>query len=424
MNDREYRSLAWTFSMFGLILLVIFSSCSFPFQQTDWRQPPGQTMQRYQITEKDLAQFSESLRIRRQNPETLYRQANYLQRRGKHQLALQLLEEAILADTGFYKAYNAMGVSYDYLRDYPRAVEAYKRALKLNPNLSYVHNNLGYSYLQQGDIDDSINAFKAALAVDSKNVRYHNNLGLAYARKGLYELAFAEFKKAGSETKAHYNMARLYARYGHDAKAQIHLTESLKMHKAKQPLERNLPGLDSFADAANIRPEGMDFRQTVKNGTPQPKHLNNRDENYQVSCGVYSLRKGNRLEEESESNTQRTNGAETGEIEISNGNGVNRMATRVGQYLKKNGLKVTRLTNAAHFGFPTTKIYYRDDYLPEAFDVAKQIPGYQDMEKVDQFRTRNIKVKVLIGRDLIPYDPFFTHQLKGDRFVVAMSNFE
>jgi tetratricopeptide (TPR) repeat protein len=36
------------------------------------------------------------------------------------------------------KAYNAMGVTYDILRDFPRAIEAYKRALRLNPNLAYV----------------------------------------------------------------------------------------------------------------------------------------------------------------------------------------------------------------------------------------------------------------------------------------------
>ena len=413
MNHREYQDVASNLTMIGMILLIIFSSCSVPFYKTSWRQSPEHATQRYQITEKDLAQFTESLRTRRQDPETLYRQAKYMQRSGKHQLALQLLEEAILAKPGFYKAYNAMGVSYDYLGDYPRAIEGYKRALKLKPDLAYVQNNLGYSYLQQGDVDAAIDSFKAALALDSQNTRYHNNLGLAYAQKGLYELALAEFKTAGNDARAHYNMARIYARAGHDAKAQTHIAESSKTDPLMRPSGRNLPGSDPLAEITEARPERMSLNQTGENSAHPAKSSAGNTEHYQIAYGGYRLK----IEDpptKDPNNPQRRNGSETVEVEISNGNGVNRMAARVGQYLKKNGLKVTRLTNAAHFNFPITRIYYHDDYLQEAIEVAKQIPGYQDMEKVAQFNPRNIKVKVLIGKDMIAYDPFFSQSPEHD----------
>jgi hypothetical protein len=91
------------------------------------------------------------------------------------------------------------------------------------------------------------------------------------------------------------------------------------------------------------------------------------------------------------------------EIEVSNGNGVNRMAQRVGNYFDKKGLNVSRLTNAENFNFKETKIFYLRPYLHDAFIVAQQIPGWQNMKEVDELSRENIKIKVLIGEDLIPY---------------------
>jgi len=94
-------------------------------------------------------------------------------------------------------------------------------------------------------------------------------------------------------------------------------------------------------------------------------------------------------------------------VEISNGNGVNRMATRVGNYLRKKGIKVTRLTNAEHFNYGQTTIYYHWDYLQDAFRVAQEIPGYQNMEKLKTPGQKSVKIKVRIGKDLVPYDKLF-----------------
>jgi Flp pilus assembly protein TadD len=91
------------------------------------------------------------------------------------------------------------------------------------------------------------------------------------------------------------------------------------------------------------------------------------------------------------------------EIEVSNGNGVNNMAKRVGNYFEKKGLIVSRLTNAEHFNFKETKIFYLRPYLHDAYIVAQHIPGWQNMEEVDELSRQNVKIKVLIGKDLIPY---------------------
>ena len=94
-------------------------------------------------------------------------------------------------------------------------------------------------------------------------------------------------------------------------------------------------------------------------------------------------------------------------IEISNGNGVNRNARKVGNYLKGKGLNVIRLTNANHFKQAGTRIYYQKEYNEAAGYVAEQLPVFQDMIEVKRFDRPNIKVKVLIGKDLIPQNKLF-----------------
>ena len=107
-----------------------------------------------------------------------------------------------------------MGVSFDYLGDYKRAIHFYKLALTLNSNLDYVYNNLGYSYLLYGKYDLAIDAFNKAISLNNHNKRYHNNLGLAYTQKEQFDLAFEQFKQAGDEISANHKLARLLYREG------------------------------------------------------------------------------------------------------------------------------------------------------------------------------------------------------------------
>ena len=97
-------------------------------------------------------------------------------------------------------------------------------------------------------------------------------------------------------------------------------------------------------------------------------------------------------------------------LEISNGNGVRHMARRVGNLLMDEGFEKPHLTNASHFNHSETKIYYCIGYLQEAYRVAQEIPGYQNMEKVDRLERPEIKVKVLIGKDLILFDDLFMNR--------------
>jgi tetratricopeptide (TPR) repeat protein len=420
MNRNEKLDLAIHLTIIGIFLLSAIASCSTVYYHSN--QPYSNELQAdpYKITDKDLAQFASTLRPYRGDPDTLYQQACFLQKRKKYKLALRVLKDAILADPTHVKAYNAMGVTYDMLKDFPRAIEAYKRALGLNPDLAYVHNNLGYSYFLHGDFDSAIEAFKAAIMLDDGNERYHNNLGLAYAKKGLHHHALKEFMAGKDEAGAHYKMAQVLSQMHEYDRAEIHFFISSRLSSKMQQAETGSTAADSITGSgkryANKQvnnhllraPNGVEVDKKEKKKlwfkVNAASFQTSEDESFKTD--ISKLNDSLEFTDLKNEIEKQFFPAEF-TVEISNGNGVNRMATRLGNYLRKKGIKVTRLTNAEHFNFGETTIYYHWDYLQDAFKVAREIPGYQNMEKLRTPGQKSVKIKVRIGKDLVPYDKLF-----------------
>ena len=48
--------------------------------------------------------------------------------------------------------------------------------------------------------------------------------------------------------------------------------------------------------------------------------------------------------------------------------------------------------------------------INQAYKIAKEIPGFQNMERTDDISDNNIHVKVLLGKDLVLYDNYLTQQ--------------
>ena len=107
------------------------------------------------------------------------------------------------------------------------------------------------------------------------------------------------------------------------------------------------------------------------------------------------------------------------EVEISNGNGVNRMARRLGHFLKEKNFNVTRLTNADHFNYKKSEILYSHGYEAEAKRVEKYLPGQHQLRKTNGLERSFVKLKVVIGEDIIHFNrQLKTLQLKSEKITV------
>jgi Flp pilus assembly protein TadD len=94
-------------------------------------------------------------------------------------------------------------------------------------------------------------------------------------------------------------------------------------------------------------------------------------------------------------------------IEVKNGNGLNRMARRVGEYLRNRDIILMYLSNADNFKHKYSKIYYASGFLQEAYQLSQKLPGLQTLEEVKSIRGGNAEISILLGKDLVPHDKMF-----------------
>ncbi len=80
--------------------------------------------------------------------------------------------------------------------NFPMAVQAWEKAVTIDPTMVKAYNYLGRAYYTQGMIEGAINAYKKAVELDSANPQAYINLGIAYRYDEEYEAAIDELNKA------------------------------------------------------------------------------------------------------------------------------------------------------------------------------------------------------------------------------------
>lgn len=180
--------------------------------------------------------------------------------------------------------YNRLGINYLDNGQYKYAINALKKAIKLNPSNSEAHFNLGRSYkrggmdekaraefsisssinpeifkecvkkyrekmdyeftgaqhyielgnayAEKGMINDAIDAYKKVMEIDPDNVDAHYSLGMLYSKKGMLEEAADAFWMAieiePDMPEAHYNLGLVYYKQGMFEKAITEYQVALK----------------------------------------------------------------------------------------------------------------------------------------------------------------------------------------------------
>jgi hypothetical protein len=322
--------------------------------------------------DKSYKSFASTVKpVLRGNAESHYTLARFYQDRGRHQAAIAEFQKAVAIDPQSVKAYNAMGVSYDSIALYRQATLCYEAAVKLDPTAGYVYNNMGYSFMLQGNHGEAVEAFKKALSLDSENIRIHNNLARAYSLSGQVDLATNEFE---------YSVSRTYAET---------LVEQITKGAAGPVTTSNL--------SSHTRPDTSGAIMDDPFVTRVSEFLASRDSDNPSSPPDKAATV------EARSAEQKSTGATR--VEVSNGNGVNQMATMVGDYLRKKGFRVARITNARSFNIARTCVYYQKDHSAVADEIARQMKGNESahLVSVNHLDVPQINVKLVIGKDIAQY---------------------
>ena len=351
------REILKGFVCCGAIVLTISACASvknfagfFGILNTNKEQGRGET----------LTTFAGTIRPVQGNPDSHYYLARYYQERGNHGEAIKEFEKTLAIDPENAKALNAMGVSYDFLKEFRHASDCYQAALKLDPNSANIYyNNIGQSLLLQGKYTEAIEAFKKAAAYDEDfpAARVHNNLGRAYTMAGQHDLALAEF------TLSNGNIS------------------------AEAILDRS-PLPTSGTASVNAGNETNAFAAGVS------KFLQDRRVVSNVLKEIATPAKAPQIKPAPGAATDFC-------VEVPNGNGVKFSARDTRDYLTKKGFHVTSVNEGLRVA--QTYIYYKDGYEKEAEVLARQIPVAAKIKKVPRLNQPGVEVKLIVGRDMAQY---------------------
>src|SRR6266849_2620073 len=100
------------------------------------------------------------------------------------QVSTSQIESEIKRDPNNPHLHVALGLAYWDRNDYPHALEAFQRAVKVGPSSAEAHNWLGVATLEKGDLPGAVAEFRKAVSLDPKYARAYTNLGSALAKNG------------------------------------------------------------------------------------------------------------------------------------------------------------------------------------------------------------------------------------------------
>ncbi len=181
---------------------------------------------------------------------------------GQYELAIEAYKKAIAINPNYAKAYNGLGFIYTSADPYEPdlAFEFYKKAIALNPNYADVYKNLGWLYRKRRRYDLAIESYKKAIAINPNDAEALSRLASSYRMEGNFDLAFEFYYKAIATNPnlalAHYCLACVHSLKNNKDLAVESLQKAISLDRKSIELAK------TDRDFDNVR-ESPEFQQLI-----------------------------------------------------------------------------------------------------------------------------------------------------------------
>jgi len=125
--------------------------------------------------------------------------------------ARRLIDKAFSLDKRYPKAHMYLGVYWQFMGEYQRALICHQKAIELDPTYASAYNNLGRTNGQLGDSKAELESYKLALKYDSDFAYARYNLGDALFRMGDFDNAILQLEWV---TKRRYCPGKVFMKLG------------------------------------------------------------------------------------------------------------------------------------------------------------------------------------------------------------------
>lgn len=358
------RQLAWAMGCVSLL-----SGCTlYPWYQNKGEQTVGI---------KPVMEIHHAIH----SADAMYQLGRYYQAKVNYAEAIAAYEKALQADPGHVEAHNGLGVTHCLQDRHELALQYFRKAIGMAPLAAHLHNNLGYAHLVHGQEAEAVSAFERALVLEPQNQRARHNLAAIYIKAEQHDKAVALTMARSESTAASVPAPVPGTPAGAPAGAASAAISAISPPVAVAAGEKQKLSCSTGARLVQVTPGVFEFRMTeteVVAAIPPGKTIGRTP---------------------APQDSRRFSGQDI-RIEVSNGNGVPRMAQQVSDFLQQNGFARARLTDRQPYQQVLTEIHYRPGHSGVAEEISRLMPMGAPMVESYNLR-KDIHVRVMLGKDAV-----------------------
>jgi tetratricopeptide (TPR) repeat protein len=161
--------------------------------------------------------------------ETHYAAGQFAESQAANGQAIKQYEQAIKLAPGHSGALFRLGMIYTNAKEYPKAIEYWKRYLAATNNSPIGYSNLALAQQAAGDYKAAESTFQSGIKKDPKNQAVRINYGLMLAKIGRIKDALTQFQAVLTPAQAHYNVASVFEEMGKPDDARMEYTKALEL---------------------------------------------------------------------------------------------------------------------------------------------------------------------------------------------------
>jgi tetratricopeptide (TPR) repeat protein len=298
-----------------------------------------------------------------------YRAGRWYHALHRYDAAEAAYREALRLEPRHPAARNALGVLLSTQGRHEEAVRELQSAVTQSPNQAHLRNNLGYAHYLRGALSSALNEFESARRLDPSNRKVDDNLRLVRGR-----LAPRSDQRDPSPAPDATQPAPTPPATPNETESRIVLVAP-NVYEMREPQ----PALPPETAAGRMT---SPVAATLPAAIPAAMPVAGYRAEGMTPVALRAPAAGQRR----------------ARLEISNGNGLNGYARRVGIALSRLGWAGGRLTNALPYRQAATEIHYREGYAEEAIRLAASLkPGVLVIR--DDALAAQVDMRLVLGRD-------------------------
>ena len=181
---------------------------------------------------KAIDEYVKAMDVRPNDYKTYFRIAFLLKELKKTDEAIQMLKTLIKKKPELYEASNMLGELLIEDKNYKEAINVYLDAIKYNPEEEVLSYNLGIAYTMINDFSKAKQCYERAIKINSDLYKAYYKLGqiaLLYRDIENAEKNFVQSIYEENESKAYYQLAKIYVIKNNKAKASFFITKAINL---------------------------------------------------------------------------------------------------------------------------------------------------------------------------------------------------